>query len=158
MKWIAIAILLVGIILCAGCTSTNPSTSGTSTPAATPPTTSPIVTTKTIIPDLIGIWSGNATGISTVKGYVENLPMKYNITVQKGQLFAGIKEHERPDGTVLTENFTGIISSSGDIYLADDIAGIQIGKMKDPNNLEFIYVEDGTDSKTMIFYLTRNKS
>jgi hypothetical protein len=39
MKWIVFAILIVGIALCAGCTSTNPQVSGTSTPA---PTTAPI--------------------------------------------------------------------------------------------------------------------
>ena len=151
MKWIVIAILLVGIILCAGCTSTSPSGPVSLTPA----TTSPIVAAKMITPNMIGIWSGNATGLSTVKGYAENFPMKYNITVQKGQSFAGKKEYERPDGPALSENFTGIITSGGDIYLADDIAGIQIGKMKDPNTLEFVYLEDGADSKTMIFYLTR---
>ena len=151
MKCIAIAILLVGIILCAGCTSTSPSGPVSSTPA----TTSPNVAAKTITPDMIGIWSGNATGLSTVKGYAENFAMKYNITVQKGQVFAGIKEYERPDGPALSENFTGAITSSGDIYLSDAIAGIQIGKIKDQNNLEFVYLEDGADSKTMIFYLTR---
>lgn len=104
---------------------------------------------------MIGMWSGNATGLSTARGYAENFPMKYNITVQKGQVFSGIKEYERPDGPVLSENFTGIITSGGEIYLADNIAGIQIGKIKDPNNLEFIYIEDGADSKTMIFTLTR---
>lgn len=155
MKWIAIAILLVGIILCAGCTSTSPSGPVSSTPATTPPTTSPTVEAKTITPNMIGIWSGNATGLSTVKGYAENFAMKYNVTVQKGQVFAGIKEYERPDGPVLSENFTGAITSSGDIYLSDAIAGIQIGKINDPNNLEFVYLEDGADSKTMIFYLTR---
>ena len=126
-----------------------------STPAATPPTTSQNVAAMTITPDMIGIWSGNATGLSTVKGYAENLAMKYKITVQKGQVFAGLKEYERLDGPVLPENFTGAITSSGDIYLADAIAGIQIGKIKDPNALEFVYLEDGTDSKAMIFYLTR---
>ena len=155
MKWIAIAILLVGIILCAGCTSTSPSGPVSSTPAATPPTTSPNVAAKTITPNMIGIWSGNATGLSTVRGYAENFPRRYNITVQKGQAFAGIKEYERPDGPALSENFTGVLTFSGDIYLADAIAGIQIGKIKDPNTLEFVYLEDGADSKTMIFYLTR---
>ena len=155
MKWIGIAILLVGIILCAGCTSTSPSGPVSLTPVTTPSTTPTNVAAKTITPNMIGIWSGNATGLSTVRGYAENFAMKYNITVQKGQVFAGIKEYERPDGPVLSENFTGAITSSGDIYLSDAIAGIQIGKIKDQNNVELVYLEDGADSKTMIFYLTR---
>jgi len=155
MKWIAIAILLAGIILCAGCTSTSPPGPVASTPAATPQITSPDVAAKTLTPDMIGRWSGNATGLSAVKGYAENFSMTYNVTVQKGQVFAGMKEYERPDGPVLSENFTGAITSGGDIYLSDAIAGIQIGKITGTNTLEFVYLEDGADSKTMMFYLTR---
>ncbi|MCX6698736.1 MAG: hypothetical protein NTV68_02225 [Methanomicrobiales archaeon] len=150
MKWIAIAILLVGIILCAGCTSTNLSTPGQSTPVATP-------STMKSIPDLIGKWSGNSTGHTTVEGFFSH-PTFFNISEQKGQAFSGRKEYLRGDGKMYYENLSGIITMNGEIYESDGVAGFSIGRLTGPDSLEFNYLEDGSDNKAYITRLSRQKT
>jgi len=150
MKWIAIAILLAGIILCAGCTTTNLSTSGQSTPVATP-------ATMKSIPDLIGRWSGNSTGHTTVEGFFTH-PTLFNISEQKEQAFSGRKEYLRGDGKMYYENLSGIITMTGEIYESDGGAGFSIGRLTGPDSLEFNYLEDGSDNKAYITRLTRQKT
>lgn len=158
MKWIAFAILLVGIVLCAGCTSTTQSASGTSIPAATPPTTSPAVTANTVIPDVTGIWSLNATGHTKVEGFVPSLPGLWNISAQQGHGFSGRKEYLRNDGKTYYENFSGIITLTGEVYESDSAAGFGIGRLTSPDSMEIYYLEDGPDTKAYIISLTRHKT
>ena len=150
MKWIAIAILLAGIILCSGCTTTSLSTPGQSTPVATP-------ATMKSIPDLIGRWSGNSTGHTTVEGFFTH-PTLFNISEQKEQAFSGRKEYLRGDGKMYYENLSGIITMTGEIYESDGGAGFSIGRLTGPDSLEFNYLEDGSDNKAYITRLTRQKT
>jgi len=151
MKWIAIAILLIGIVLCAGCVSTQQSTPGTSTPTAT-------LATMKITPNLIGVWSGNAIGHSKAEGFSSYFPVLFNISDQKGPAFSGRKEYLRGDGKAYYENFSGIITQNGEIYESDEGAGFGIGKITGPDSIEINYLEEGPDTKAYLDYLTRQKT
>jgi len=153
MKWIYFGILLISIAICAGCTSTSP----TGPVSATPIVTHPVIPPTQAIPDLIGRWSGNSTGHTTVEGFFTH-PTLFNITKQKGQAFSGRKEYLRGDGKMYYENLSGIITLTGEIYESDGGAGFSIGRLTGPDSLEFNYLEDGSDNKAYITQLTRQKT
>ncbi len=120
------------------------------TPAAAPP-----VTTTT--PDLTGIWTGTSAGHFNAFGFREQLSPKYNITEQRGQSFVGYVEYTRPNGTLDSEEFSGVINNRGEIFLAQLDAGVVIGDLTGPDAMELSYIEDGPDAKAIIIHLTRQK-
>ena len=144
---IALTVLLVILaVLACGCTATAP---------ATPTVASPVTMTN---PDITGIWTGTSAGHFNALGFHEQLSPKYNITEQRGQSFAGYVEYTRPNGTLDSEEFSGVINNRGEIYLAQLDAGVVIGDLTGPDTMELSYIEDGPDAKAIIIYLTRQKS
>ena len=144
-------ILIIGLLLICGCTSTG--TQG----AAPVPT--PAVTMNTATPDITGIWSGTTAGHTRSEGFVEYPATLYNISMQKGQAFTGAKEYPRMDGKTYYENFSGVITRSGDLYIADhELGGMIIGKLTGSDHMELEYIEEGADAKAFIIQLTRQKS
>jgi len=146
---IAFTILLVILaVLACGCTGTAPAAPAT-------PTASPSITTT---PDLTGIWTGTSAGHFNAVGFREQLSPKYNITEQKGQSFAGSVEYTRPNGTLDSEEFSGVINNRGEIFIAQLEAGTVIGDLTGQDTMELSYIEDGPDAKALIVHLTRQKS
>jgi hypothetical protein len=137
-------------LIAAGCTTQAPAApTATATPTSTPPAAPPGIT---------GVWTGTSTGYLKSTGFIENAPFRLNITVQKGQAFTGVKEYVCPDGKVSTENVSGIVTPSGEVYLADDVKGVNLGRLTDPDTLEVFYLEDGPgEAKAMISHLRRQK-
>ncbi|MCX6693063.1 MAG: hypothetical protein NT074_00690 [Methanomicrobiales archaeon] len=147
-------LLVMGAVILAmlacGCT--------TQAPEPSPPTASPTVTVPAAIPDLTGTWTGSSTGYLKSAGFLENAPFRLNITKQEGQAFKGMKEYVWPDGKVSNETIAGILAPSGEIYMSDDMKGINIGRLTAPDTLEIIYLEDGPgEAKAMISHLTRER-
>ena len=148
-------ILVLGFLVVSGCTSSG---STSAAPVATTAVTT-AATTNAAIPDLTGIWSGTTIGHTNKEGFVEYSTTLYNFTAQKGQAFTGAKEYPRVDGKTYHENFSGVITSSGDIYIADhELGGIIVGKLTGPSTMELRYLEDGVDAKAFIIQLTRQKN
>jgi hypothetical protein len=144
---IAFTILLVILaVLACGCTGTAPAT----------PAASPSITTTN--PGLTGIWAGTSAGHFNAVGFREQLSPKYNITEQKGQSFAGYVEYTRPNGTLDSEKFSGVINNRGEIFIAQLDAGTVIGDLTGPDTMELSYIEDGPDAKALIIHLTRQKN
>ncbi len=152
MKWIAIAILLAGIILCAGCTTAPVSTTQSI------PVTSLAATKTTTIPDVTGLWTGMTYGHSQTEGFRQHDRSRYNISAQKGYAFSGTKEYIRGDGKIYYENFSGVVSNSGEISLADNPKGYSFGKLTGPDTMELHYVEDSSEAKAFISMFARQKS
>ena len=154
MKIATTLLLIVPVMLAmlaCGCT--------TQAPTVTSPTTSPTITIPMAIPDLTGTWNGTTAGYLKSSGFDEGSPFRMNITSQKGQAFTGMKVYEWPDGKINIENVSGIIAPTGEIYFADDVKGINLARLTDPNTLEIIYLEDGPgDAKALVSHLTRQKS
>ena len=144
MKTAFTILLVFVVVLACGCT--------TQTPAS-----SPVATANTTIPDLTGIWSGTSIGNTHVEGFVDYPTTLFNISAQKSQVFTGRKEYPRMDGMTHYENFSGFLTTKGEIYESDDLGGIAIGTLTSPNSMELNYVEDGPDAKALIIRLTRQK-
>lgn len=153
MKIVVIVLLIASAILVCGCTTLAP----TAAPGTTPGTSIVVPVEKTI-PNLIGVWSGNATGHTKVEGFAINLPVTFNISAQKGQAFSGRKEYLRGDGKTYYENFSGFITLTGEIYESDDVKGFSIGRLTGPDSMDLNYLEDGPDTKAYFFSLIRKKS
>jgi hypothetical protein len=146
---LAIFLLVAALVIACGCTSTPPP----ATPAAVTPAPLPSAT-NTAIPGMTGVWQGTADGYS--QHVFGHYPVIFNITEQQGQVFTGRKEYPKADGMTYYENLTGIVTPSGDIYGADELGGIEFGKLTGPGAMVLHYIEEGSDTKAMVLSLTRN--
>jgi len=153
MKTIFTFIVVILAVLAAGCTIQPPAAA----PSAAPPTTSPATVTSAAIPDVIGIWTGMTYGDSQTEGFRQHDKSRYNISKQKGYAFSGTKEYIRGDGTTYYENFSGIVSNSGEISMADNPRGYSFGKLTGLDTMELHYVEDGPEAKAYLSLFTRQK-
>jgi hypothetical protein len=147
---LTILLLVAALILASGCTSATPS----ATPATASPAPQPVAT-NTAIPGMTGVWQGPVDGYAQhVFAHYPN--MVFNITTQQGQVFVGKKEYLKADGKTYYENFTGIVTSSGEIYTADEQGGVHFGKLTGPGAIVLYYLEEGSDTKALVLQLTRN--
>jgi len=153
MKGTLLIFTIIFAVLACGCMSQTPAE-----PPGTPQVSTQTVSVEKAIPDLTGIWSGTGTGHTRAEGFVSNAPVHFNITVQKGQVFSGLKEYIRPEGGTFYENFSGIVTLTGEVYESDDLRGFAFGKITGPDSMELNYLEDGLDTKAYILHLTRHKT
>ena len=144
MKIIAVLLFFGLVILACGCTTPAPVTPPTVVPTAVP-TTLPAISTNTDDKDLIGAWVGTDVRYADPYDFRENVSIRYNITGQAGSIFGGVKEFtKQSDGKTYTKNFTGVRTSSGMLYFADEDQGYNIGRMTGPDTLEIIHLVDGS--------------
>ncbi len=153
MRTIIPIIMVIIAVLACGCMIQSPAAA----PSATP-TTSPATVTTGSIPDVTGIWTGMTYGNSQTEGFRQHNRSRYNISTQKGYAFEGSKEYIREDGITYFENFSGIVSNSGEITMADNPRGYSFGKLTGPDTMELYYVEDGPGAKAYLSQFTRKKS
>ena len=97
-------------------------------------------------------------GHSQTEGFRQHDRSRYNISAQKGYAFSGSKEYIRGDGKIYYENFSGVVSNSGEISLADNPRGYSFGKLTGPDTMELLYVDDGSEAKAYLSLFTRQKS
>jgi hypothetical protein len=153
MRTVFAIIVVILAVLAGGCTVQSPATA---TPAS--PATPTAAVTTTAIPDVIGIWTGMTYGHSQDEGFRQHDKSRYNISKQTGYAFLGSKEYIREDGKTYYENFSGVVSDSGEIYMADNPKGYSSGKLTGPDTMELYYVEDGPGAKAYLSRFTRQKS
>jgi hypothetical protein len=109
------------------------------------------------VPNLIGRWSGTTYGHVQGDGFYTHDTGIYNITEQKGYAFAGAKEYARPDGKTYYENFSGAITTGGELFFADNRRGYSMGRLTGPDSLELLTGEDGAEARAFIQFFTRQK-
>ncbi|MFA5268508.1 MAG: hypothetical protein WC379_11105 [Methanoregula sp.] len=131
-----ILVLILAVIAC-GCTASAPATAPAVTPA---PTTSPV------IPDLKGTWTGPMQGYDQGTGFSDypTLGVKMTITEQKGRVFAGDVVFTA-NGTDSKSGFAGTIGRDGrTLSIAEEAGGYCTGEIVGENEMELIYMEDGS--------------
>lgn len=102
------------------------------------------------LPDLVGNWTGSATGHSKEAGFFEEPLGAYRLVIheQQGRLFYGTL-HYPYEGSDWSVDFSGGIGPDMEtLYIAEYDEGFNIGKMLSPDELEIIYIE--TSEKGMI--------
>ena len=150
MKWIVFSILLIGIIICAGCTSFNPATSAPSTTPATPVIAS--------MPNLVGNWTGTYTGYIEETGY----QVFYNVVTMKvieqnDRLFKGQTTFLR-NRTVITTDFAGVLSRDGKSFETVEYPdGFGDGVIVSEDEIELIFRDNTDPSRIAINTLKRAK-
>lgn len=147
MKWIVIGLLLLGITISAGCTSSN-SPSG---PLVTTPVTQ-------VEPNLIGNWTGTFTGYIDTAGYqVFQEPMILNIVEQSDRLFKGRVTYPL-NGTMVTKDIAGALSLDGRSFKTIEYpGGFSDGVIISADEIEMIYRDTTDPSKIAIDTLKRSK-
>ena len=151
MKWIAFAVLLLGLVLCAGCTSTSPVTPVISSPAATP-------TSAVFIgmPNLVGNWTGATAGYEYGSGYqVFGGVIDMQVVEQKGRFFSGRVVY-RANGTTEIKDFAGIIGLDGKTFKTVEYpSGFTDGVIESPDEMELTFRDSGTQSTIALDSLKR---
>jgi hypothetical protein len=138
MKYTIIFLIVRLAVLACGCTTSPPST-----PAATAPTTAapPTVSAGVASTDITGVWVSNVSYGALNRMYPVSI--WYTITGQEGPTFFGVKEFTKPsDGKFYSNNFTGVISSDGRVYMSDEGAGYNIGTITSQGTLEVVHIDD----------------
>ncbi len=105
-------------------------------------------------PNLTGIWKGTSSGYMVGLGFTED-SMIYNITEQKGQTFIGYKEYSFEGQEPGKEDFAGIITDEGTIYIVDQPGGTVIGKLIGSDEMNLNSFNDGNESYVFISTMKR---
>lgn len=105
-------------------------------------------------PNLTGIWKGTSSGYMVGLGFTED-SMIYNITEQKGQSFIGYKEYQFEGDEPGREDFAGIITVDGTIYIVDYPGGTVIGTMIGSDEMNLNSFNDGDETYVFISTLKR---
>ena len=113
-----------------------------------------VVTNPDSIPNLTGIWKGTSSGYMVGLGFTED-SMIYNITEQKGQSFIGYKEYQFEGDEPGREDFAGIITVDGTIYIVDYPGGTVIGTMIGSDEMNLNSFNDGDETYVFISTLKR---
>lgn len=150
MKWIVFSILLIGVIMCAGCTSFNPATSA---PATTPAT--PVVAG---MPNLVGNWTGTYTGYVEETGYqVFYGVVTIKVIEQNNRLFKG-QTTFLVNGTVITTDFAGVLSRDGKSFETVEYPdGFSDGVIISEDEIELIFRDNTNPSRIAIDTFKRSK-
>ena len=105
-------------------------------------------------PDLTGAWNATAKIHHIEKGFLEGHGATYEILEQQGNLFGGQKSWTHGD-TRYAERFSGIITPEGEIYFAEQMDGIMLGKVVDEKTLQLYYLESGPGGKAILLELVK---
>jgi len=145
---LTIMVLVLAVLAC-GCT--------TSAPAAAPAAT-PVATADTNAPDLVGLWTGTSIGHVNAKGWVDSGAPSLDITDQRGLAFTGTKQYTDLAGVSKTEEFSGVITRHGEIFIGEKESGVLIGDLIGPDTMELAYIDDGDNAKAFLYTLERQKN
>ncbi|MDD1718039.1 MAG: hypothetical protein LUO88_03080 [Methanoregulaceae archaeon] len=163
MKWIAFVILIIGIVLVAGCTSpsqpvTTPATI-TATPATTPSATATATTVAPALPNLLGTWNGTSVGFSWTgseyQAYNDTLVVK--VTGQDGYLFTGVLSFPEANGTQVTKEFAGALDADAKgIALIEYPGGFTNGVILSADAIEMVFRDQAAPSTIAVDALRRS--
>lgn len=101
-----------------------------------------------VIPDLVGNWTGTSVGHNAQDGYINETTYEYVfvITDQQGRAFNGTLYESGINGD-LTYGESGVISNDmKTLYIADHDKGYNTGYLLGPDTMELILLVDGDEA------------
>ena len=147
--------LCLAFVLTAGCTT--PVTTPVTTPAATSPVTPAATPAVTVMPDLVGNWTGISRGYVDASGYqAMDEAIRMNVTEQTGRLFKGQISFPE-NGTSVTKEVAGVLGADGKTI--EDVeypVGFSDGVVISADELELIFRDQGKPSTITIDSLKRS--
>jgi len=144
------AILILGIVLIGGCTSTAPSH------AATP--TTPTTPAVPVTPNLIGTWTGTMQGYDEITGYSDwgNMTISMVVKDQQGQFFSGNLVIRINSTSVKTTPVVGIFENEGKtFFMVEENNGYTKGWIIGDNKIQLFHLDDHKPIDVAIDTLTR---
>ena len=133
MKIAFTILLLVLAVLASGCTTATPSGS-------------PVQTPVTTLPNLTGNWTGPMKGYDEREGFTDHPYLTAVLTVseQHGRVFSGFITF-RSNSTESTDEFAGVIGRDNrTLTIAEHGGGYCTGEVLSPDEIELIYMQDGS--------------
>lgn len=107
------------------------------------------------VPNLVGTWEG-APSVHSITGGHYTGKLVLTITGQKGNAFNGTKVYKMPAPEKdRSENFSGTIGSTGQIFIADHEEGIMIGNLTRSGGMELQYGHNGKTAVAVHVVLKR---
>jgi len=95
------------------------------------------------VPNLVGAWEGQPSVHGIKTGYYTG-KLVLTIIEQKGNAFHGSKVYKMGGPTKdRSENFSGSISSAGQIFIADHEEGFMVGALTKNGDMELQYGHNG---------------
>jgi len=133
MKTAFTILLLIIAVLASGCT--------TATPVA-PPVQTPVTT----LPHLTGNWTGPMLGFDEREGFTNHpfLTAVMTVSEQHGRVFSGFITF-RSNGTESIDEFAGVVGRDNrTLTIAEHGGGYCTGEVLSPDEIELIYMQDGS--------------
>ncbi len=113
------------------------------------------------VPDITGTWTGSSQVHSVNHDYTQGTSTSLEIKEQKGNLFEGVKTYFNPlKDQTFSESFSGSITPSGNILIAEHEDGYMQGQLQEDGSLILQYAECGstsTEPKVTYYQLKRKK-
>jgi len=107
------------------------------------------------VPNLVGAWEGAPTVHDIKAGYFTG-KLVLTIKEQKGNAFHGSKVYKLASPKKdRTENFSGTISSTGQIFISDHDEGFMIGNVTKNGDMELQYGHTGKSAVAVHVVLKR---
>lgn len=99
------------------------------------------------LPDLVGTWEGPDMGYDPLEGYYgegENYTVTLTIAEQRGRLFNGTIAYLDVNDSEVVEGLAGVIAPDNTtFYIAEFIAGYDLGTIISEDEIELLYLRDG---------------
>lgn len=107
------------------------------------------------VPNLVGNWTGSGEQNFFGHEYQEGLGINMTVAEQKGRLFTGNLTYEL-NGTETVEGFSGAIGlDNRTFYMAEFREGFDVGTIVSEDEIELIYLQDGSRAQAEIDRLHR---
>jgi len=133
MKIAFFILLLLLAVLASGCTTAIPAAAPVQTPVST-------------LPNLTGNWTGPMQGYDEREGFTDHPYLTAVLTVseQQGRVFSGFITFTS-NSTVSTDNIAGVIGRDNrTLTIAEREGGYCSGEVLSPDEIELIYMQDGS--------------
>ncbi len=149
MKRILWIFAIVLAVLAAGCAAPEPRSPDGAPGNMTMP--------EPVPPDLLGTWTGTMNGYDKGIGFNPHTggTMVLTVTGQHGRVFAGTLTIMENNATLTAEGFAGTIGRDGRTITIVEEAGYCTGELISPDEMEFVYMNDGSAFSISIDSLKR---
>jgi hypothetical protein len=154
MKWSALVLLLAGVLLAAGCTSPAPVPLTPDAPSSVPVVATPGIT---VVPELLGTWTGTSTGYIDQSGYVSfNDVLTLKVTGREGSFFTGEISFPEANGTIVSKAFAGVVGPGGKTFETIEYpGGFSDGVILSADAIELVFRDEAGPSTISLDSLKR---
>jgi hypothetical protein len=120
----------------------------------------PAIADESVIPDLVGSWTGSSEGYHSATGYFHEGAYQYllNVAHQEGRIFNGTLMVSGMEPT-RSYPFSGVVGTDmKSLFLAEYGTGIDLGHLISPDVMELVLLVNEKDNFSVLCTLRKNQS